>query len=1055
VSFLSTTLIGVCTSIFIARLYGVRVVGQFALVYAPVLAVWLLSTVREQPALQREAAVLPPRHPRVTALFVAVFTFSTALTVVVAAIGAVITYFVFHGPIKQPELVLPSLVSLAGYVLITNTCVNFDSIFVAFLDARGLFWLRLHQVALFLVLVVALRPVSGSVWSLVVATTAAWFPPCIHRLVRARRWMTLKISRAEVRAGFGALPEMLRFGLKLTPATLLWGACDQVGTWVIGALSSVAGVGAYNRAWFLSSRFLDARQRLSEMLFPTLVERHGSGDREGFERALIDSLRYTTAFTLLFAGPGGGAAMSIMAVFGPGFAPASTALAILLLVPALTTIVVVLSQSLIATNRPLATSTSALIRLIATFSAVWILTKSMGITGTAIGMAVGGAAQLAGQLALVQRDVFRLFLSWWPPRQMLAQLLAYCASFAAARAVVIALPGLGGLLISLSLGVAAYLAVLVTAGGLTARDWSRIHIAWLALRARADRPAAAGAEPHPLVLAAFQRGERLEEEGHIAGAVEAYREADDLGHAAAACNLGVLLEQQDEVAGAQAAYARAERRGDANGAFNLGLLLQEQGDRAPAIAAFRRADQRGHAAAACNLGVALEEQGELAAAAAAYQRAAERGDAHGAFNLDLLRAHERARASAKAARRRPEHQHNWPAKVVLSTTAGAQPADVSLSKPVQRATLSPMSERRRKRVVLRSTALLALVIVGLALLLSSISGGPSHVAPPTTTTTTKSTSARRLFSATSIWNSPIPAGTQVDPSSPQLIGALDAEVFRELRSAIGPWIATTKASTPVYVVGGTQPTVRVRLDNPTAWWRRSLQRAFEAVPIPSSARPARGPDEHMTIWQPSTDKLWEFFHMRLKPDGWHAAWGGAIDHVSRSPGYYTRSSWPGALPVWGASATSLPVAAGLITMADLRVGVIDHALSIALPAPRAGVYARPAERSDGTGGPGTIPEGARLRLDPNLDLNSLHLPPLTRMIAEAAQRYGIVVRDQTHYGITFYAEDPTQYGGNKLYYGPHGFFDGMTPLQLLARFPWSHLQVLKLELSPTHTGAGA
>jgi hypothetical protein len=71
------------------------------------------------------------------------------------------------------------------------------------------------------------------------------------------------------------------------------------------------------------------------------------------------------------------------------------------------------------------------------------------------------------------------------------------------------------------------------------------------------------------------------------------------------------------------------------------------------------------------------------------------------------------------------------------------------------------------------------------------------------------------------------------------------------------------------------------------------------------------------------------------------------------------------------------------------------------------------------------------------------------MIAEAAQRYGIIVRDQTHNGISFYAEDPTQYGGNKLYYGPHGFFDGMTPLQLLARFPWGHLQLLKLQLVPS------
>jgi O-antigen/teichoic acid export membrane protein len=654
VSFLGTTVVGMITSVFIARLYGVTVVGQFALVFAPVSAVWLLSTVREQPALQREAAVLPPRHPRVTGLFIAVFTFSTGLTVAVAAIGAVITYFLFHGPINQPELFVPSLVTLAGYTLLTNTCVNFDSIFVAFRDARGLFWLRLHQVMLYLVLVIALRPVSGSVWSLVVATTASWSLPCIQRLVWARRWMTVRISRAEVRSGFGALPEMLRFGLKLTPGTVLWGACDQIGTWVLGAVSSVAAVGAYNRAWFLSTRLLDARQRLSEMLFPTLVERRGSGDSEGFERALIDSLRYATAFMLLFAGPGGGAADSIMAVFGPGFASASTALAILLLVPVSTTMVVVLSQSLIATDRPLATSVSAAIRLVATFVPVVILAKSMGITGAAIGMAIGGAVQLVAQLAFVQRDVLRLFRSWWPLRQILAQVLAYCAGFAVARAIEIALPGFIGLVIALTVGVVAYLAVLVGAGALAPRDVSRIRIAWHAFRARAARRAPDGAELDASAVVAFQRGEGLEDEGDASGAIEAYQEADALGHAAGACNLGVLLEKQGDLASAQEAYARADRRGDANGAFNLGLLLQEQGHREAALAALSRADERGHAGAACNLGVALEEQGKLAAAAAAYERSAELGDRHGAFNLGLLREHEGNLRGADAAFRQAE-----------------------------------------------------------------------------------------------------------------------------------------------------------------------------------------------------------------------------------------------------------------------------------------------------------------------------------------------------------------------------------------------------------------
>ena len=98
----------------------------------------------------------------------------------------------------------------------------------------------------------------------------------------------------------------------------------------------------------------------------------------------------------------------------------------------------------------------------------------------------------------------------------------------------------------------------------------------------------------------------------------------------------------------------------------------------------------------------------------------------------------------------------------------------------------------------------------------------------------------------------------------------------------------------MYEVGANQPMLAVQLSDPTLWWRVALQSAFDAVPIPANAQPAAGPDAEMTIWQPSTDKLWEFFEMQKKADGWHAAWGGAIQNVSQSPGYYTTSSWPGA-----------------------------------------------------------------------------------------------------------------------------------------------------------------
>lgn len=165
-----------------------------------------------------------------------------------------------------------------------------------------------------------------------------------------------------------------------------------------------------------------------------------------------------------------------------------------------------------------------------------------------------------------------------------------------------------------------------------------------------------------------------------------------------------------------------------------------------------------------------------------------------------------------------------------------------------------------------------------------------------------------------------------------------------------------------------------------------------------------------------------------------------MQNVSQSPGYYTSASWPDALSVWGATATSLPVAAGVITLNDLRRGDIDHAIAIDLPATAAGEWSWPAERTDGVAtAPNAIPEGAHLRLDPNVNLTTLDLPPLARMIAQAAQRYGMIVRDQTGWAIGMFIQDPTPTGPDQFYTDGvpkrTGPYEGQSPDHLMSRFP--------------------
>ncbi len=292
------------------------------------------------------------------------------------------------------------------------------------------------------------------------------------------------------------------------------------------------------------------------------------------------------------------------------------------------------------------------------------------------------------------------------------------------------------------------------------------------------------------------------------------------------------------------------------------------------------------------------------------------------------------------------------------------------------------------------------------------------------------------FAPTSIWNAPLSSRAAVDPNSGAYVSNLLAQVARS-----GPWLNTYAYSTPVFTVPASQRNVTVKLDDTTNPQGPALRRSWLRVPVPSRARPAAGTDAHMVVWQPATDRMWEFWKMARRSDGWHARWGGTITRVSRSPGYYADPSR------WGATATSLPLLGGLIRPSELAAGHINHALAMAIPAARAGYFDWPAQRTDGWVRSRTaIAEGQRFRLDPRLDLRSLSLPPLVRMIAEATQRYGIIVRDQAG-AVTFYGEDTDAEGvARNPYYGAHGFFEGQYVSNLLRSFPWSHLQALKSRL---------
>jgi hypothetical protein len=294
-----------------------------------------------------------------------------------------------------------------------------------------------------------------------------------------------------------------------------------------------------------------------------------------------------------------------------------------------------------------------------------------------------------------------------------------------------------------------------------------------------------------------------------------------------------------------------------------------------------------------------------------------------------------------------------------------------------------------------------------------------------------------VFGASSVWKADISQAPTASNSAAQVAKVVEqVNAYNKGQAAFNIY----SYGLSWYTVGATQATVRVSYTNcqhkttfPTKLFGPDGQLA--SVPLPASAIPTPGTDASLTVYQPATDTLWDLWRATHDANGWHACWGGRIQNVSSSPGYF-----PG---VFGTSASGLARAAGAVTVNDVKSGVIDHAITLALPPVAISkAISWPAQRTDGTStAPNAIAEGTRLRLDPNLDVASLGLNPIATMIAKAAQKYGFILTDKSGM-VAVPAEGPSAIQHVTGTDPWASLLGPLTPVQVFKGFPWRHLQAL-------------
>jgi hypothetical protein len=294
--------------------------------------------------------------------------------------------------------------------------------------------------------------------------------------------------------------------------------------------------------------------------------------------------------------------------------------------------------------------------------------------------------------------------------------------------------------------------------------------------------------------------------------------------------------------------------------------------------------------------------------------------------------------------------------------------------------------------------------------------------------------ALRLFSAQSFFNQPLPAAAPQPSDSAQLVAAFNHQVQTYYGHVV---INTTEWSAPVYTVPANAPTTTVVPQNGTCPRGEGVFQPFaqdmSTVPIPAGAQAAKGTDEDLVVWQPSSGHEWELWRAQHEGGQWTACWGGEFQDAYTSDGVLPE-------PL-GVSAAGLSILAGQIHLEELQQGTIDHALEVTLPDTAASEWVWPANRTDGTSDDAySIPEGTRFRLKPSVNLSALHLNPAALEIATAVQRYGMIVAD-TAGAVALEAQDPTplEHAGQP---NPYEKLLSGGSYETLNAVPWNDLEVV-------------
>jgi hypothetical protein len=229
-----------------------------------------------------------------------------------------------------------------------------------------------------------------------------------------------------------------------------------------------------------------------------------------------------------------------------------------------------------------------------------------------------------------------------------------------------------------------------------------------------------------------------------------------------------------------------------------------------------------------------------------------------------------------------------------------------------------------------------------------------------------------VFPAGNAWNQPIDSAP-LHPDSAAIIAKIQSIGADNLHADFG---GAGQYGLPYVVVPASQPLVPITY---TAYGDESDPGPF---PIPLDAPVEGGSDRHVLVVREGTCELFELFGAQRTATGWAAESGARWD---LSTGALRPIGWT------SADAAGLPIFPGLVRYDEVAAGSINHAIRVTFSQTRRGFILPATHFASSNNDPSLPPMGLRMRLRADFDISGF--TGQARVIAEAMQRYGLIVAD--------------------------------------------------------------